>query len=477
MAQVKFYSKTSLPTGDNLDENGVYFIQGGELYKGAQRFGLGRVSIVANEAGLSSIEDPARGDIAATAGGAAWVYAGSGEGEGWKVIGGDTKSLQSLWRSDIKSWTSGLVQSGTGSYITGITQDADGKVTAAASNFATDVLTAVGDGDASSTANGITVSVTTTSGSVTGVSVSASQITCETVTASSATFTDLTVTSTADFEVTNIVASSLTVNGSTVEQIADKQIAAIASVTQTGTSNGVTVSVTTSGGSVTAVSVDATAFGNVMRFRGVYASTASVSDASAGDIIVIGSEPTGGAVAGQEYICTAAATTDPQADAQWELIGDQNTYAINAYTSTASVYTGVKTVPGALNAAGAAIDTLNTDIATKASLGTSTSTSSGITGTVTLASDAAPVVTMAVNVAELKTALGLGTAAYVNVANAVTSTGTDLPTESAVYTFVDTTIGSLDSTVTSTSGNVGVSITQTDGKLTACTVTFDWIED
>ena len=206
-----------------------------------------------------------------------------------------------------------------------------------------------------------------------------------------------------------------------------------------------------------------------MKFRGVVASTADITDPSAGDIVVIGSEPTGGAVSGREYIYTD--------ENEWEVIGDQNTYALNAYSSTATVYSGVETVPGALNAAGAAIDTLNTNIATKAQLGASTSTSSGITGGVTLASDAAPVVTMAVNVAELKTALSLGTAAYVNVANTVTSEGTNLPTESAVYTFVDTTIGSLDSTVTSTSGNVGVTVEQTNGKLTACTVTFDWIED
>ena len=249
---------------------------------------------MANEAGLSSIKDPARGDIAATTGGAAWVYAADDSETPWKVIGGDTQSLQSLWRSDIKTWTSGLVQNGTGSYITGITQDEDGKVKASASNFATDVLETVGNGFASGESNGVIVSVTTTSGKVTAVAVSAPaakawsaidvggetsyiyKVTQDTdgqvsalakafpslatgtadgtvklgegadvsvkgwdtvktditnlksvvsysgtgdsvVTASTGNFTNLNVSNTATFSVTNVAASSLTVNGSTIE--------------------------------------------------------------------------------------------------------------------------------------------------------------------------------------------------------------------------------------------------------------------
>ena len=166
MAQVKFYSKTSLPTG--ADANGVYFIDGGELYKGTQRFGLGRVTVAASTEGITGME---RGDIVVTGAGDGWVYAGTEAG--WKSLGGNIESLRGAWRSDIKSWTSGLVQSGTGSYITSITQDEDGKVKASASNFATDVLKAVGDGASESTSNGVTVSVTTTSGKVTAVEVTA----------------------------------------------------------------------------------------------------------------------------------------------------------------------------------------------------------------------------------------------------------------------------------------------------------------
>ena len=112
------------------------------------------------------------------------------------------------------------------------------------------------------------------------------------------------------------------------------------------------MSVTTQGGSVTDVSLDASTFGNVMHFAGVVASTAEVSDPVAGDIVVIGSSAAEGFVSGQEYIYTTAST--------WELIGDQNTYALNAYTSSATVLAGATTLPGAVDALGAAVDTLNT---------------------------------------------------------------------------------------------------------------------
>lgn len=272
MAQVKFYSKTSLPEG--AEANGIYFIDGGELYKGSQRFGLGRVTIVANEAGLSSIKNPARGDIAATAGGAAWVYAGSEADKGWTVIGGDTQSLQSLWRSDISTWTAGLVSAdqGDGTYIKKITQAEDGKVSAEVSTFATDVKTAIGNGNASSTANGITVSVTTTSGSVTGVQVSASQINCDTVTASSATFTNLTVASTATFSATEVSAGTLKVGGVDVDNVAASSAS--------GNDAGVAVTVSTLGGGVSAVGVAVT--GNLATFANkTVATTIGPSDGTA----------------------------------------------------------------------------------------------------------------------------------------------------------------------------------------------------
>ena len=508
MAQVKFYSVASLPSTANA--GGVYFVNNGELYKGSQRFGLGRVTVAESTA---SIEGAARGDIVVTGSGAGWVF----DGTNWQSIGGDIASLQSMWQADISTWTAGLVQSGEGSYITGITQAADGKVTASASNFATDAKEAIGDGSATSTANGITVDVVTTSGSVTSVSVSASEITCDSVTASAGTFTDLTVsgtasftattveastltvtgsegdftvggstipeyisnaigalaastvnasangiqvgvttqsgkvtdvtvsasqisaqsgtfetltvTDTATFSATSVSADSLTIGGSTVEQLADKQIAAIAASTVVSASNGITVSVTTQGGSVTAVALNAEAFGNAIHFRGVEASTGAVSDPEAGDIVVIGSEPGTGFVAGQEYIYTGSA---------WELIGDQNTYALNAYSSTATVFTGVETVPGALNAAGAAIDALTSK--TDAYVGGS-------------ASDA-----------------DQGVAVTVSIDASTLAPSVDVVVTSA------TLFSGLDASVSSSeNASIKVGVTQEDGKVTGVTADLLWL--
>ena len=135
-------------------------------------------------------------------------------------------------------------------------------------------------------------------------------------------------------------------------------------------------------------------FDNAMHFREVVASTGAISDPEKGDIVVIGSTPGEGFVAGQEYIYDGT---------KWELIGDQRTYAVNAYTSNATVYAGVETVPGALNAAGAAIDALKTK--TNAYVGgTSTSTDRGVTETVVIdAATLVPSVTTAVSLATMLT--------------------------------------------------------------------------
>ena len=701
MAQVKFYSKESLPEG--AEANGVYFIDGGELYKGAQRFGLGRVTVAASTEGITGME---RGDIVVTGAGDGWVYAGTEAG--WKSLGGNIESLRSAWQSDIKSWTSGLVQSGEGSYITGITQDEDGKVTASASNFDTDVKEAVGDGASESTSNGVTVSVTTTSGKVTGVSVTAPKAqtwsainvgdansyiynvtqgtdgqvsasakafptlttgatdgtvklgegadakvsgwdTVKTditnlksvvsysgtgdsvVTATTGNFTNLNVTNTATFSATEVSAGTLTVGGIAVDNVS--------AASATGSDAGVAVTVSTLGGGVSAVGVAVTgnlatfagksvvttvgpatgsgvasddniatekavrdaiaSLDNVMHFKGVVKSLPTTAED--GDIVVIGANPEGTdpqgnpLVAGQEYIydgtkwekigdqsavtggsdsknangitigvetapATASATVTLTVDAveaaadvsdtnkatnvvtagavagfvtditnnkasigtgnatggygisgQVVLASDAQpdlTITVAPVSTSAGVTTGTNTVvtagavadyvtskvayvptqgetvtagtttlDGAMHAVAGAVDTLNTNIATKASVGNSTSTAAGITGAVTLAADAAPSITMTVDTNALKTSLGLGTAAYVNTSTTVDEGGTSLPTQAAVYTFVTDLISGLGSTVTSTSGNVGVTITQTDGKLTACTVTFDWIED
>ena len=390
MAQVKFYSVASLPSA--ADAGGVYFVNNGELYKGSQRFGLGRVTVAESTA---SIEGAARGDIVVTGSGAGWVY----DGTNWQSIGGDVSSLRSMWQADISTWTAGLVSGGTGSYITGITQDEDGKVTASASNFALDVQTAVGDGSASGSGNGITVSVTTTSGVVTGVDVAAANISATSVSADSGTFETLTVTDTATFSATTVSATTLTIGGSTVEQLADKQIAAIPANTATSTATGITVSVTTQGGSVTAVSLNAESFANAMHFLGV-----GTVEKTAGGVSVTppaGKTPVAGDIVidsttGLEAICTG---TDPSTT--WELIGDNAVYALNAYSSTATVYAGVETVPTALNAAGAAIDALTSK--TDAYVGgTSTSADQGVSVTVAIdASTMAPTVTTTVASATL----------------------------------------------------------------------------
>ena len=467
--QVKFYSMASLPATPNA--GGVYFVDDGELYKGSQRFGLGRVTVAESTDGVTGA---ARGDIVVTGAGAGWVY----DGNGWQSIGGDVGSLTSAWRSDISASLSGLAAGGAGSYITGITQNADGSVTANASTFQTDVWTAIGNGAVSGTANGITVSVTTTSGVVTSVEVAAANISATSVSAETGTFENLTVTDTATFSATTISADTLTISGSTVEQLADKQIAAIAASTVTSTATGITVSVTTQGGSVTAVSLNAESFANAMHFLGVgtVEKTASGVDVTppagktpvAGDI-VIDSE------SGLEAICTG---TDPSTT--WELIGDNTVYALNAYSSTATVYAnaGVETVPAALNAVGAAIGALTSK--TDAYVGgADSSAASGITASVAIASSTmAPTVELAVDTAALSTALGLGDAASKNVANTLDASATTLPTCSAVASYVSTTIGDLDSEVsTDENSNVSVTVTQVDGVLTSVSATLTWITE
>ena len=271
MAQVKFYSVSNAPAA-NAPGGNLYFVNGGELYKGSQRFGANKIFTAASNA--TTLSEATAGITGAIGGdvligfGATKIYTGNASANpSWVDVGQDQAALT----SQLKSLVSGLAFDPTaGSFITGIEQDSTtGAVTAQVSNFTTAVKNSVGDGSASSVANGITVSVVTSSGSVTSVSVEAANLDVTSISASSATFTDLTVTSTATFSATTVSASSLTVNGSTVEQLADKQIAAIPSSTVTSTATGITVSVTTSGGSVTAVALNAESFTNTMHFLGV----------------------------------------------------------------------------------------------------------------------------------------------------------------------------------------------------------------
>lgn len=346
MAQVKFYAKAEMPS-ENIDQNGIYFITtGGEIYKGATRFGCGRVTKATTASELAALTGVVRGDINVGYEGAK-VF----DGTSWASLAASGGSVDpSQWQADISTWTAGLVAGGTGSIITQITQDGEGKVTASASPFPT---LATGDADGqvklgsqSAKVSGWDALVSKVDGFASIIDVSNSA-----VNASSGTFTNLTVTSTATFSVTNVSASSLTIGGSTVEQLADAQIAAIASATVSSSSGGIEVAVTTAGGSVTNVVVNATSFGNVMHFAGVVSTPADIATPASGDIVVIGSPAASGYTAGQEYIYTTAST--------WELIGDQNSYALNAYAPGTEVVTaGAATLPGAVHAIAAAFDSL-----------------------------------------------------------------------------------------------------------------------
>ena len=399
--QVKFYSTATLP--GNANNGGIYFVGGsktGELYKGTTRFGAGRVTQVANLSAAPS--DAIRGDIAVCAVGGAYAY----DGTKWVAIGPDLSAVKKSWQSDITSAINALDvdfvgASATTSIITGIKQ-VDGKIVAHAEAFP--ALTSPSDGHVSLNGTNVEISgwsalvsakndlqsrvsgLETWKGSITGdVIVGGTKVTAET-----GKFTNLTVSDTATFNATTVSATTLSVDtedgatfgGNTISAIADREalakIAAIPSTTKSATGgNVVTVSVTTSAGSVNkvevgvqkATSIAATgsasddklatekavrdalnSLDNAMHFAGVV--KALPASGKAGDIIVIDATPTGAnLVAGQEYIYDGK---------KWELIGDQKSYAMNAYSKAGSaVMTGVTTVPGALDKLAGAVDTLN----------------------------------------------------------------------------------------------------------------------
>ena len=125
--QVKFYSTTVASfsaLGENKDPAGVYFVNGGELYKGAQRFGLGRVTVAASTDGVAGAE---RGDIVVTGSGAGWVYVDSTTG--WKPIGGDTSALNKIGNFAF-SWANS-----TGGYSLDLRLDYPGEITVGYETF------------------------------------------------------------------------------------------------------------------------------------------------------------------------------------------------------------------------------------------------------------------------------------------------------------------------------------------------------
>lgn len=448
MAQVKFYSVSD--TTKLSDQGGIYFVDGGELYKGSQRFGLGRVTKAATKEALDALTGVCRGDI-----NVGYLGAQVFDGTAWQPLGGDTASLQNSWKGDISAAVSGLVSGGTGSIITQITQDADGKVTASATAFP---VLATGDaagevklGSKNAKVNGwdgLVASVaanTTTLGTatddITGLKTSVSTLNGKVTDIERFVHTDdgggRVEASVGNFG--TLTATSFEVDGSTVEQIADKQISAIAASTVSSSSNGITVGVTTSGGSVTAVTVNASTFGNVMRFKGTVTSPSEDTNPVPGDIVVIGSQSAEGYVTGQEYIYTNASA--------WELIGDQNTYAIKATVdaSFAAIAASWSTLKGAAfvgttTTVTADATTLPTCIAVATYVeseiakldATVSASSNGVEFTVTETDGKLTAASLT----------GVGTAASANVTNTVTSAGTSLPTESAVASYVAAAIAS-----------------------------------
>ena len=111
--QVKFYSTTaaSYSAITTKDAGGVYFVDGGELYKGASRFGANKVYQVSTSAQLSAISDQISGDLAV---GFGWTKAWNGSA--WVQIENDVqiKTMVSLM-------TSGISIGDESSYITHIT--------------------------------------------------------------------------------------------------------------------------------------------------------------------------------------------------------------------------------------------------------------------------------------------------------------------------------------------------------------------
>lgn len=243
--QVKFYSVSS--TDAKSDANGIYFVSDtSELYKGTTRFGANKVydaatAGVASEADYAKITDKIAGDILIGLGGAK-VF----NGTTFVDLGADTSALQSSWRTDIKDWTSALVAGGSGSMLTGITRDADGKVTATAIQFPQ--VKSPADGVVSIGGSSVKISGWDTITSdlesrVSNIETWKSSVTGDTIipgtklTAASGKFTNLTVEDTATFTATTVSASTLAVDskegatfgGSTIAQIAQDQIDALPS--------------------------------------------------------------------------------------------------------------------------------------------------------------------------------------------------------------------------------------------------------
>ena len=211
---VKFYSVASLPQTPNA--GALYFVNGGELYKGAQRFGANK------------------------------VYTASPE-----LVAGTTT---------LESYTSGLKTLISGDILIGYkgAKGWDGQAWHELSADLSSIIASISDGTSSGTSNGITVGVTTTDGCVTGVTVNADEINgVSLVSAATGHFKDLTVDNNATFTATTVEASKLTLNGTEITVLPG----AISASDGTGIVN--------EGQVVNYVSAQLESFGNVIHFKGV----------------------------------------------------------------------------------------------------------------------------------------------------------------------------------------------------------------
>lgn len=202
---------------------------------------------------------------------------------------------------------------------------------------------------------------------------------------------------------------------------------------------------TTSGGIVTNVTVNASAFANVMHFKGAVAELPLYSSGVAlGDIYVINIDDGGYIDAegkpvsssddvtktplkrGQEYICVDPTYSNV---GKWELIGDQNTGATKGYVdaaiASAMTYSSATGIAASASTLSAAVQALATAVD-----GAKTALSSDDTGNNSLVTAGA--------VVDYIDGLDLGDAASYAVTSSIRSDGDDnaLATEGAVARYV-----------------------------------------
>ena len=410
--------------------------------------------------------------------GGAFAY----DGKKWVSIGPDIAAFQSSWRSDIKDWTSGLVTNGSGTIVTGITQDVDGKVTATAIKFPE--ITSPADGVVSLYGTSVKISgwdglISKDLGLESRVSAIEGIVNANTskVTADTAVFKNLTVSEVATFSATNLSGGTLSVDveanatfgGNTISAIADREalskIAAIAEVTKSSSANGVGVSVITQSGSVkdVQVAVDVTAsaadiktdavgtklarakdvadaiagLAGAMHFLGVFASTGAVTDPKNGDIILVGTK---------EYVYSK-----PGAEAgQWVELGDESQVGnLTTYTGyKTALTTTAQTLAGGVNELDAKIKGMDADV-----------TSAEDNGVKVQVTEVDGVVTSVVTTVDA-----------VESADGIVTGEGKVVTAGAVADKIANTLAGLEATVSASNKGVEVKVVEIDGKLNYATV-------